>query len=124
MRIIKFRCWNKEKEKMYDWETITGAKADGTIYWISLQDNKNILMQFTGFQFLGTDIYEGDILACEGGYEGNECEQPSVVYFDEDDVQFKTKCICGCGGYPLYEYDIYKIIGNIYENENLLTNNK
>lgn len=119
MKKIKFRAWDEINKKMLNWEDELnrGSICLGRLFSYPEQYK---LMQYTGFQFLGTDIYEGDILACEGGYEGDECEQPSIVYFNEEDLQYKTKCVCGCGAYPLYEYDIYKIIGNIYKNPELI----
>lgn len=110
MRTIKFRCWNKEKEKMYDWETITEAKADGTIYWISLQDNKNILMQFTGLLDMnGKEIYEGDI--CTQTF-GSEPQEKGAVT-----IGITTGVMVG--NRPVWHHNV-EIIGNIYEDSNLL----
>jgi len=71
----------------------------------------------------GKEIYEGDIFVCEGGYEVPEGEtehnEPMKVVFKEG--QWVAECLCGCSDeYPLYECDIDHIIGNIYENAELM----
>ncbi|MBS6025971.1 MAG: hypothetical protein KIB00_18040 [Paeniclostridium sordellii] len=139
MRDIKFRAWDKEKNKMiYSDETYPGSiykfgfemfnnyklslskctDRSGRIFNV---DNEGVLifnpvdadiMQYTGLKDKnGKEIYEGDILLC------CELEINGTVFFNEGcfRVQWEN-CI-----EDLYENcDVYEVIGNIYENPELL----
>ena len=64
-------------------------------------------MQYTGLKDeKGTEIYEGDVVSNEapGGFRG-----PMVVEWVDD-----------CFGFNLYSGGKYTVIGNIYENPELL----
>jgi len=137
-REIKFRAWQPHhslyrEPGMYDvtgvefykehgggeaWLSNDGIQADTSEFFEDIA-----LMQYTGLKDNnGVEIYEGDIITCVGGYdwpEGNDgCECPHKVIFEEG--QWRVGCINGCGGFPLYEFDINEVIGNIYENPELL----
>lgn len=86
----------------------------------------NTLGQFTGLHDKnGKEIYEGDILSCEGGQEIMEgsiedCEDFRVVEWS-DNLQWIVFCKFCRDSIPLYEFSYEEIIGNIYENPELLT---
>lgn len=109
MRTIKFRVWdNHDKQMLEDQE----AK-----YWLS-QGIQAEYMQFTGLlDKKGREIYEGDVLQWLGG-------QGEVIY---DRYRFQVN-----GYYDSWQdwpSDIFsenaeiEILGNIYENPELLANN-
>ena len=116
-REIKFRAWDIKKEKMLGWDMGIEIYQDGVRI---LDDEGGIhhpevhLMQYTGLKDKnGKDIYERDIVK-----------------------EFDTNCIreiswrddLGCwniGRYKdgeVFDMTSYEIIGNIYENPELLDN--
>jgi uncharacterized phage protein (TIGR01671 family) len=129
MREIKFRAWNGNRMHYTDNQTITQFKngrwvmltTDGSdsIYWAEEGRENNHLMQYTGLKDKnGKEIYEGDIIeteTCTGVH----------IFTVKYDIE-KTGYIC-----PHVvddEYETYigqlpnsiEIIGNIYENSELL----
>ena len=123
MNKIKFRAWDVYGKKMYEIEELSfnGDEIDGLlknddsigrVYFNidCIVDGENeyfILMQFTGKQDKdGNDIYEGDIL------------KSHAVRYDENECQF----ICdNIFSYLEHEsWEKYKVIGNIYQNPELL----
>jgi len=128
MRKNKFRVWNLEKEKMYRVIKLSDSfygdceesychyeNEEGKAEFLPL--SYGIIMQYTGQKDReGTEIYEGDIIRendGDGGYIYAE-----VVYHN-----------CGFMGkeqgfepeYPISEFrNEAEVIGNIYENPELL----
>ncbi|MCW0988459.1 YopX family protein [Streptococcus anginosus] len=134
--IPKFRAWDKTHKKL---GLIDADMNDGYFQSVKIfdededdwQESENfILMQFTGLKDKnGTEIFEGDLLSCDGG-------MPHIVKFGqwicEDDLGYKIRNI---GFYIDSSYDNtewfqgidyentpikFEIIGNIYENQELL----
>jgi uncharacterized phage protein (TIGR01671 family) len=130
MREIKFRAWDVSSSTM-DYElTRLDFRAGYRQHEPAAFDETGVqipsfhLMQFTGLHVNGKDVYEGDVVVCQGGYDYPEgqsgCEDPCVVKFEEG--QWVCECP-SCGEVtPLYEYDLRDVIGNIYENPELLAN--
>ena len=114
MREIKFRVWDVDEKEMVCWEHLI---TDPDYWLMEILDGKSddILMQYTGLKDKnGKEIYEGDIVRVK--YYG----KPRVVKVEIDD--------CECEPFNSYNYsedgwrqpDEAKVIGNIYENGDLL----
>ena len=128
MREIKFRAWLKEDKKMVNVETMDFT--DKSIQYLKKSEIINAyilrresfddveLMQYTGVKDKnGKEIYEGDIVILNDAEEESRCV-----------VKYKY------GSYILVDGDLrenlsnvedrfLEVVGNIYENKNLLEEN-
>jgi hypothetical protein len=128
MKEIKFRAW--ENGKMY-YQVRCGGMFDGiptapTVWndeqgdWLNLTGQPYTkVMQYTGRELMGQEVYEGDIL--EDYISGKRYE---VVW---DDYGMFLYCdVNGNEGIDYYEFedtaslDFTEVIGNIYKNPELL----
>ena len=132
MREIKFRAWDKKEKLLHtgiDWLDIG---LDGKIYNMQISEGleeteRYILMQYTGLKDKnGKEIYEGDILFSKKSWYG--CDMEYVVFWHNKEACFfldnkkymefpmplSVSNPDGCG----------EVIGNIYENPELLEEKK
>jgi len=136
MRKIRFRAWDKFNKKMISSMSLEDIFYDGNCSYdgsniLSNDFNQYIFMQFTGlFDKNGKEIYEGDIL------EFNVCSETiDNIYITREIVShsyyeiipfsgIRNKCnwdgCCGCKC-PIGEGIV---IGNIYENPELIRGEK
>ena len=119
-----FRAWDKETQTMLDVSLIDFKKSVligehwefGETNFINFDEIE--LMQSTGlFDKEGTEVFEGDIL-----HHQIQTEYTFIVKYDKDKGRWY-----GDGLSRTYQIDIanrflpyYKVIGNIYENQELL----
>ena len=123
MREIKFRCWDRFKQRWSNYKI-----NDGTVYFMDKNTgvwygsyNKRYkdfnLMQYTGVKDKNNkEIYEGDILFESSG------ENYYKVVFENGSFRAEFK-----GDFEEYSFDLIdvvaqscEIVGNIYENPELL----
>ena len=124
---IKFRAWDKKTNKMYfvasidmfgKVVTLLDDIGDTLDFIVRAMDDVE-LMQFTGLLDKNdVDIHEGDIIKYVTQYYGNRLERKKVVEWI-DDMQDDSFGEPLSMGYRFYGGDI-EVIGNIYENSNLL----
>lgn len=131
---FKFRAWDKEYNFMiepddiapFNYELITGNgrvmeieerhSVMGTETNFNDISDKRILMQFTGLKDKnGKEIYEGDILDWE-------VNSSNDMYLGAGEVVYIEGAFWACGRYlsEMVRYHSAEVIGNIYENPNLL----
>ena len=124
MREIKFRAWDRKEKKWLAFDEgepidfdYSGLTEKG--YWsfkFSFDEDRVCLMQFTGIHDKsGKEVYEGDIVRlpnkdiCEIRYKA-----------DWDYSGFLAISITKLYGTESYKYWSGEVIGNIYENKELL----
>lgn len=112
MREIKFRVWDN-----VDWMSSPFTLSDiksGKIGFV----NDLPVMQFTGLKDKnGKEIYEGDIIIPNQDYG------IAFVAFHTPSFGLQNKN-GNCGDWDWEEWEKFEVIGNIYENQDLLTNLK
>jgi len=108
-RDIKFRAWGPNTKYMWSWEEFKHCFVHAMF---DPEHGEKILMQYTGLKDKnGKEIYEGDIVVTKGtSMSGKKWDhKPKTVVFDPD------------YGYCLLKSSlITDVIGNIYENPELL----
>ena len=115
MKEIKFRAWNALNKKMLDWGDIFHLPAWEIFPGTPEQRPFNI-MQYTGMEDKnGREIYEGDIIKYD---DVNGEAHTQVIRYDDENGAF-----C-CDRRALVDhFDCMweaEVIGNIYENPELL----
>ena len=110
MREIKFRAWDKDNQRLIEWDEMRMAVLNK---YFLLE-----LLQYTGLHDKdGREIYEGDIIDARGQYSEN-LPQP-VIWWDTgwyvgyDDGKHNNVT-------ALHALEKPWVIGNIYENPDLL----
>lgn len=139
MREFKFRAWDTEKKEMYVPSAITQDTGDRlsifeanlsvakvAILWNGYEiqgHNDDILMQYTGLKDKnGKEIYEGDIV-----HILVDVDTDGVGYHNQHMIERKGKVEYGLGSYQVGDFELgesgeeeREILGNIYENPELL----
>lgn len=121
--IPKFRAWDKELKEIvkvnalfFDSQVVKVTYKNGSVALYDVEDY--ILMKSTGLvDKEGTEVFEGDIL-----HHQIQTEYTFIVKYDKE-----KGCWYGDGLSRTYRIKItkdflpyYKVIGNIYENKELL----
>ena len=124
MREIKFRAWNTTTKTMVDLKKITplALDIDTDGLFIPFSDGL-ILMQYTGLKDKdGKEIYEEDIIKISTcGCRDPKCKmwqdvKPSLVSWKD----FYWRPFFNFGNTTQCNSENYEVIGNIYENIDLL----
>ena len=126
MREIKFRAWDKENEYMYydvglhplNCKSCMTISSEGLYYNNSKPEHNHELMQYTGLKDKnGKEIYENDIIKRNNGNK-------YIVEWNKEHSKFELFRIKDRYPVDFMELSAWKeqveIIGNIYENPELL----
>ncbi len=127
MREIKFRAWNKIFKVMGDVSVLEWYKNSSIFAYIRANNSVSgfqtdattvdeiVLMQYTGLKDKnGEEIYEGDILKV---IVGNKYEYMEVYLIQDKEHN-------GIYSFDPLDLEDIEVIGNIYENKELLNENK
>ena len=129
-KMLKFKVWDKEKQvflkdvyisqdgELYEFSTFTTFRV--VITYLN-SENKKVL-KFTGLHDKnGSEIYEGDVLRIKDGLyrvAWNGCFSSFFMKNLEKDKKYDDLYFLNAN------YKSAEIIGNIYENEEFLKNEK
>ena len=124
-RTIKFRAWSIAAKKFDEEVAITldgdlfewneGSTDEGSIFW--KREDYYILSQFTGLKDEnGVCIFESDII--KGDLYDSRLPTMGEVVFDDHFSFYANKN--EAGNTPLHRINNIEIIGNIYENPELV----
>lgn len=122
MRIIKFRCWNKQWEgfrhgcNIIGYDGKIGHDVSTGILWQSAENLDNyVVQQFTGlFDKNGKEIFEGDVIK-------SVINGIAIIEYDEyrGGYVIRNKKNGGCFNLIFDFSKEIEIIGNIFENPEL-----
>jgi uncharacterized phage protein (TIGR01671 family) len=124
-RVIKFRAWVKQFDKMINDAFITHWNvSDGDRYMVNREWCE--VMQFTGLKDKnGKEIYEGDIVKFLGMSLLDTELKELIGKVEWNNELLKFDVVIHQGPIPdlrkSYDDNNFEVIGNIYENPELLT---
>lgn len=108
MRQIKFRAWDKDSKHVYDLKALPVGELQ------RLNELGDPVMQFTGLlDKNGKEIYEDDVVEID---LVGKCR---VVYLDHS-MKFYFQTLEDFNGQFVASVDKINLIGNVYENPELL----
>lgn len=132
MREIKFRAWDKKRCKWLNLFAMYFKLEEDSLVFSSIEEGQPQhhafykiesieLVQYTGLKDKkGKEIYEGDIVRCRLHWMGENKEENFTVEY----MKFSYKKVAGFypfyGTLNAYEVTPLRVIGNIYENPELL----
>ena len=129
-REIKFRAWNTAIKKMYKVGQITMGEGVWSYYNVDEDigvcipyQSSLVLMQYTGLKDKnGVEIYEGDIVHIPENWEeyGWASGENYEIDFKEGRFRMKPKYKPNAVGYDLENTNELEVIGNVFENGDLL----
>ncbi|WKZ96848.1 YopX family protein [Lacticaseibacillus paracasei] len=122
-REIKFRAWQPQVKRMFEVGDIDFIKEEVMLcHWGWESSNDIDLMQYTGLHDKnGREIYEGDIIVAHPKMK-YEIPKIGVVQYGDYRPMFQYKLVDG-EEYSIWNNDVnrtYEVIGNIFENPELL----
>lgn len=120
MKQIKFRAWDKINEEMIPW----GRLLDGyNLRNVFMRPEMCglILMQYTGLKDKnGVDIYEGDVL-----FHPLQGRRKVFYPYSETVASYGLRNIDNGFGSTLQDsHAVWEVIGNVYQNKDLLEEEK
>ncbi|MCK1976051.1 YopX family protein [Jeotgalicoccus huakuii] len=115
-REIKFRAWDKVQDAMVNFDIYNVPPYVGQTHLEGEKfERKYEIMQYTGLKDKnGTEIYEGDIVSYKG-YMGNK----NYCVIQARSGEWRIDNSRG-GSVLIYVLEDVEVIGNIYENPELL----
>lgn len=123
MREIKFRAWDDDGGRMltHEHENLAGDLLEAAM------SGGMPIMQYTGLKdSKGREIYEGDIIhyintKCHGWQlEETRNNFKGVVEWNDSDITFDVNSTINSIRLSEWHYECCRVIGNIYENPELL----
>jgi uncharacterized phage protein (TIGR01671 family) len=112
-RGIKFRAWESVVEKMTEPFSLTELASE-----MPRNMENYILMQFTGLlDKNGKEIYEGDVIKHSGYYSGDNKHNEGLFVVEWVLNGFNDDLLAGYADCPEW----IEVVGNIYENPELLS---
>lgn len=124
MREIKFRAWSNFYNDWVESFCIKDGRVHlgNAVHYPGNQVSDAILMQYTGLKDKnGNEIYEGDIVHMYSVMPGSDIDDIGIVKFIE--CAFLFEKADGSDGWSIFnEATEIEVVGNIYENPELLKN--
>jgi len=121
MRGIKFRVWDMLFSKMFSHKYLCEENLGFGSFLLSQEDENIKLMQYTGLKDKnGKCVYESDIV--EMYSKVGHTKTIGGIYYENRVCAFMVNDLTFNQYLPLTENDAIEVIGNIYENKELLDN--